>query len=295
MISALPLGQVGSLLLGVVGAALSPVGLEVFRFKLGGSSHPAMSSINADWSGLRPLMLACAPMTILVVAAIAVGVWHRLSPRTVLSLLLVIATIQYVRFTIFAAPILLLAILERVQDRTDRLTLPPTSPMAITLRRPLITRGAWGLLGTGVILISAFAPSTSLEQESLHPIPEAAVNQMLACGSPAPVWNDFNWGGYITWKTDGKYLTSIDGRSTPTLDNLFPAEEFNNNMWVTQGRIGWDQTVQQSPAQYALLVKGAAPVGSLPGWRLVYEDDVAMLSVRDGAVWNCPVASQPGL
>jgi hypothetical protein len=283
---------VGSLLLGGVGAAVSPVGLEAFHFKLGGSSHPVMSSINADWTGLRPLMLACAPMTFLVIAGLAVGVWHRLDPRTVLSLLLVLATIQYTRFTIFAAPILLIEVLKRVQERTDRFTIQPTSSMASTLRRPLIARGAWGLLAAGVILTAATTPSTSLEQESLHPIPEAAVQQMLACGAPAPVWNDFNWGGYITWKSDGAYLTSIDGRSTPTLDNLFPAAEFNNNMWVTQGRLGWDKTIQDSPSQYVLLPVGAPPVGSLPGWRLVYQDDIATLSARDGAVWNCPVASQ---
>jgi hypothetical protein len=283
-----------SLSIGGLGAAISPVGLAAFHYKVGGASHPVMSaSFNADWTGLRPLMLACAPMTILIMAGLAVGVWHRLNPRTILSLLLVLTTIQYARFTIFAAPILLCGILERIQERTERFTIHPTSSMARTLQHPLITRGAWALLGLGIMFTAVNAPSTSLEHELLHPIPEAAVQQMLACGSPAPIWNDFNWGGYITWKSDGAYLTSIDGRSTPTLDNLFPAEEFNNYILVKQGRIGWEQILEDSPAQYALVKVEAAPIGSLPGWRTVFSDDVAVLSVRDGAAWSCPVASQP--
>ena len=52
-------------------------------------------------------------------------------------------------------------------------------------------------------------------------------------------------------RSDGKYLTSIDGRSTPTLDNLFPAEEFNDNMWVRPRVARLGQDYPESPSQYA--------------------------------------------
>jgi hypothetical protein len=284
----------GALMLGGVGAIVSPAGMAALKFNYGDTSHPSMTSINADWSGFRPFMLACAPMTILIAVALAIGVWNRLEPRTLVCLMLVIATLQYARFTVFAAPILLLEILDRLQCRTTRLTIAPGSSMAATIRRPIIAWGSWVMLAIGVLYTLMSAPSSPIEQSAMHPIPTEAVKQLIACGSPAPVWNDFNWGGYLIWKTDGRYLVSIDGRSTPTLDDLYSAEEFNDYIAVAEGRIGWEKLVQDSPAQYALLPLSSAPIGSLPGWHQVFADNVATLSVRDGAVWTCSATAQTG-
>lgn len=104
---------------------------------------------------------------------------------------------------------------------------------------------------------------------------------------PSPICNDYNWGGYVTWKSDGQYLTSIDARSTPTLDGLFPTEVFVDYLTALEGRLDREAKVQRSPAQYALVPVSSAHIDSLPGWLRVYADEVAVLSVRDGAAWNC--------
>ena len=278
--------------MGASAAALSPVGLSALQFDIVGTSHPVMSDINSDWVGLRPFSPEYAPMSLLIVAAVALGVWRGWDARTFLCLPLVLVTIQYARFTVFAAPLLMVVVLERLVTRVPSLIVDPKSKMGRTIRAQSTEWFAWSLLTAGVLLMTAMAPSGKIEDEAFIPLPETAVAKLMSCGTPSPIWNDFNWGGYITWKSDGQYLTSIDARSTPTLDDLFPAEVFNDYIRVQQARAGWEAIVQDSPSQYALVPNQSAPIETLPGWRLVYKDSISVLSVRDGAVWNCPVESQ---
>jgi hypothetical protein len=222
-------------------------------------------------------------MGLLILAAAALGVWRRSDPLTVAALVMIVPTIQYARFTPFTAPLLLIAVLACLVERAPWLTMSETGSMRRNAERPAIQRLSWGILAAGAVFILAQAPS-NLEAASYKPLPETAVDRLIACGAPAPVWNDYNWGGYLLWRGDGQYTVGIDGRA----EALYSVDAFDDYLTVLNGQIGWEQIVQDSPATYALINANAVyPIESLPGWRVVYSDDIATLASQDGAIWTC--------
>lgn len=263
---------------------LSPCGLRLWTYPLQTVSNPFLV-FNQDWASLRPLSPAGAPMGLLLLAALYVGIRRFKDARAMAALGLVLPAIHLVRFTPFAAPLLALATLESLLERKPRLKLPAHSPMlALSRKTPAI---AWLLVGAGVVLLVPLA-SSSIEAATLpavRSLPTQAVDQLLACGRPAPVWNDYNWGGYLLWRGGAGYTVGIDGRA----ETLYSNDVFDRYFRVLEGRDGWQAVVQDSPAQYALMPSdAAAAIDNLPGWRRVFKDDVATLSVRDGAPWQCP-------
>jgi len=264
---------------------LTPYGLRLWFYPFELVSNPYLE-FNEDWASLRPLSLAGAPMGLLLLAAMCVGIWRATDARAVAALGLVLPAIQLARFTPFAAPVLALAMLESLLQRYPRLKLRARSPLLALSTSRRAQRLAWMLFVVGAVLLIPFLPS-SIEAATLNGVrslPTRAVDRLLACGQPAPIWNDYNWGGYLLWRGDARYPVGIDGRG----DTLYSNRVFDEYLTVLQGQNGWEAVVQDSPAQYALMPSDAAvAVDNLPGWRRVYSDEIATLSVRDGAPWQC--------
>jgi hypothetical protein len=263
----------------------SPYGPHLWLYPFQTVSNPYLG-VNEEWGGLRPLTLLGSGMGLLLATALSVGIWRPTEPRSLAAIGLALLSIQLVRFTPFAAPLLGFVVLERLVERVPRLRLkveagPPAFGVTASRRSGI---AAWSLLLVGAPLIGLGTPG-SLEAAAFEPMPQQAVDKLLACGSPAPIWNDYNWGGYLVWRGNARYPVGIDGRA----ETLYSNQVFLDYLRVWQGRDGWKEIVQRSPAKYALLRRDAATrIDKLPGWRQVFRDDVATLSVRDGAVWRCP-------
>jgi hypothetical protein len=268
--------------IGAAATFLSPVGPELWKMPFRLNSNP-MLSYNLDWVGLRPFSFGYAPMGLLIVAAAALGVWRRTDPRTLAALVLIVATIQYARFIPLAAPLLLILVLERLTVRVGWLRVNPESEFGRTMADPRLGKMAIGIFLLGFVAVSTKAPA-QIAEASFYPLPDSAVNQLLACGSPAPVMNDYDWGGYLLWRGDGKYKVVIDGRS----ETLYPVQVFEDYFSAKTDYQQWTTFLQTSPAQYVLMPKEATlHIETLPGWQIVYNDDVAFLAKRDSAVWTC--------
>lgn len=272
-----------SLAIGASATALSPYGLELWRMPFRVSSHPLLSTVNTDWFSLRPFSPSYAPMGLLILAAAALGTWRRWEPRTLAALILILPAIQYARLTPFAAPLLFVVVIDRLVERAPWIAITSTSSIARHAARRSMEGIAWGIVILGTILLSIKAPS-QIESSAIYPFPEVAVDRLLECGAPGPVWNDYNWGGYLLWRGNGEYTVAIDGRA----EALYAVDVFTDYLTVVQGQIGWDRIIQQSPAQYALIPADSLfSIGSLPGWQVVHTDAVAILAARTNAVWLC--------
>jgi len=273
-----------ALVIGVAISLLSPHGMALWLAPL----HTASSSIqtvNADWQGLRPLSSDGAAAAVILLTALGLGVWRVTDARTMAALLLVLPSIQVARFSPFVMPLLAVLVLERLVDRLPFLSLDTHSPLAITLNTRRVRITTWLALVAGGAAMLPLAPN-ELEAASLpavRSLPVLAVDKLLACGAPAPVWNDYNWGGYLLWRGEGQYTVGMDGRA----ETLYTETIINRYLHVMGQKAGWQADVQNSPARYALLPPGGPAVDQLPGWRLAYMDDVASLAVRDSAVWRC--------
>lgn len=276
-------------LLGAAATAASPYGFELWTMGLRVSSQPLLSQINQDWKGLRPFTPEHAAMGLLIAAACALGIWRGWEPKAMVALLLILPTIQYSRFSVFGAPLLLIASLERLVHRAPESVLEPANALDLRFGRRATTVVSVAILAIGALTLAASTHVDKIEDGAMLPVPNEAVTKLLTCGSPAPVWNDFNWGSYLIWRSDGKFTTSIDSRS----EALYSLDAFVDYLIVTRGQVGYEDIVEQSPAQYSLMSTTAAPLADLPGWQTVYRDNIAVLGVRDGAVWNCAADPEP--
>jgi len=277
------MGTVLALVVGVALSLLTPLGLQTWIYPLTAVATPFNLMYNHDWQSLRPLSASGAAMGLLMLVSVLLGVSRKPSARAVGAVLLLLPAIQYVRLTLFAAPLLMVAALERLIERAPHLRLRPgTRPFELAAA-PVVSLVSWALLFIGLVGMAPLLP-VSIEASSLGPVPTTAVDRLLACGEPAPLWNDYNWGAYLTWRGRGRYLVSIDGRD----ETLYSPEVLDRYVQYIQGREGWQDLVQGSPAQYAVLpARGFPSMVGLAGWHQVYADALAAVSARDGAPWHC--------
>lgn len=127
-------------------------------------------------------------------------------------------------------------------------------------------------------------PSSMEGKVAFSPLPQRAVTKLLDCGQAAPVWNDYNWGGYLIWRGGGRYKVGMDGRA----ETLYSNQLLKNYFTAGLAQEGWMKVVQRSPARYALTPTAwSAHIDRLPGWRKLYQDDLAILYGREGTVWRC--------
>jgi hypothetical protein len=144
------------------------------------------------------------------------------------------------------------------------------------------TRLNWVLLGLvgvaalvkiGVVLVPQAA--IKAEQDSL---PARAV-QFIQEDKPAgPLFNSYNWGGYLIFKLWPEYPVYIDGR-TDLYDDVFIRRYLN----VVAGGEGWQQTLDEDGINLVLIESDstlAKFLGRDPAWSILYQDEMATIFAR---------------
>lgn len=265
-------------------SALSPIGMSLWLAPLGTATHPLLATVNQDWMSLRPIDPSYAGMGAILLLAILVGVGRRADPRGWSAAGLGLLTIQVARITGFSAPLLLACAMERLAERVPWVRLPVAAPIRATLASHGSAALAWTIAIAGVVLATLLTPAAVDPAATDPDLPEAAVSRLLACGRPAPVWNDYNWGGYLIWRGGAAFPVGIDGRA----ETAYPLATLTDYLEVADATSGWQSIITGSPAHYAIWPTDArADIAGLPGWRTVYRDDVATVVARDDTPWRC--------
>ena len=109
-----------------------------------------------------------------------------------------------------------------------------------------------------------FYPYHAVEYLKQNPIPER-------------ILNDFNWGGYLVWQIPG-IKTFIDGR----MDNFIINGESFAKQYLTIVNLmpGWEDLMEKYQFDTVFLATHhpiVAVLRILPEWKLVYEDDIAVI------------------
>jgi hypothetical protein len=111
--------------------------------------------------------------------------------------------------------------------------------------------------------------------------PVRAVERMKAEQLPGPVFNDFDWGGYLIWAAP-EYPVSIDGRT-----NLYGNDRMLRSFDTWSTITGWEEDPEYRTANVVLAPKGRVLTGVLlirkDRWRVVYQDDLAVVFARRSA------------
>ena len=139
---------------------------------------------------------------------------------------------------------------------------------------------------TTVALVAAFlvawagfrtlhVTNNSLQERVTAALPERAVDAIRTNGYAGPLYNDYNWGGYLMWAL--QMPVSIDGRGA-----FYSDEAIDRSVATWGGQSDWSSDPQLKAA--GLVIGPAmAPLTQLlrldPHFRLVYEDQLAAVFV----------------
>jgi hypothetical protein len=107
--------------------------------------------------------------------------------------------------------------------------------------------------------------------------PVAACDSIRQQRLPQPLFNAYEWGGFVTWYLP-QYPVAIDGRS-----DLYGADAITEYSKMMNAEVPYTEFAAVSGAQTVLLPKGAIMAGalaSLPIFKVAYSDEVAVVLSR---------------
>ena len=119
-----------------------------------------------------------------------------------------------------------------------------------------------------------------------HPRPTAATDQLLAL-HPTRIINEFTWGGYLSWRAEGKFQVLLDGRT----------QCFTPDFWQSacldpkQDRRRWLECLRADAAVLPAHDTLYQPLLHDLGWRRVYADDRAQVLLPPSPSGAPPTAS----
>ncbi len=106
--------------------------------------------------------------------------------------------------------------------------------------------------------------------------PVRAVNFVNANQLPGPLFNDYDWGGFLLWGL-ARLPVAIDGRL-----NLFGEDQLERSLNTWDGRPGWNSDPDLAGAKLVIANKQRMLVSLLrsnPRFKIVYEDNIAVVFV----------------
>lgn len=138
------------------------------------------------------------------------------------------------------------------------------------------------IVGIGLVMVTFLAArwSPKVYDETLRArLPVDAVAAMVEMDAPQPLFNSWNWGGYIIYFARD-YRVFIDGRADLYRDFTWRFFE------TARGDDTWRNTFAAWDIKSVLIEPNITLAGVLraePGWRVAYEDDIAVLFIREDA------------
>ncbi|HVP55670.1 MAG TPA: hypothetical protein VMU45_11800 [Candidatus Eisenbacteria bacterium] len=135
----------------------------------------------------------------------------------------------------------------------------------------------------GVVLVTvascwiAGVSSVRLETESASKFPAAAVDFIKQKRLPGPLFNDYNWGGYLIWSLP-ELPVSMDGRAA-----LHGTPRIERSVDTWDAKHDWNSDLELQNAQLIIGSLDAPLCAVLRGdarYELAYEDKIASVFVR---------------
>jgi len=159
---------------------------------------------------------------------------------------------------------------------------PSVSMRSFSRRQSSLTRLNWVLLG--LIIVAALikigvvlAPQEAVKAEE-DTLAAKAVLFIQQNSPPGPLFNSYNWGGYLIFKLWPAYPVYIDGR-TDLYDDVFIRRYLN----VAAGGEGWLQALDEDGINLVLIESDSTLAKFLsrdPAWVELYRDDLATIFGR---------------
>jgi hypothetical protein len=107
--------------------------------------------------------------------------------------------------------------------------------------------------------------------------PAAATRWIEENHPPGKIFNDYNWGGYLTWFLRD-YPVFVDGRT-----DLYDDELLRSYLTAVRGESGWEEILVANRVNLVLVQQQAVLARELarsPAWQAAYQDENAAVYLR---------------
>ena len=135
-----------------------------------------------------------------------------------------------------------------------------------------------GILVLILVVLGVRRAAARQHSVEVEDFPAAAVNFIQSQRPLQPIFNEYDWGGYLIWRLYPDYRVYIDGRADVFGDQIL--EEF---LHAHDGKPGWREFLDSHGIR-TVLVKPDVPLASLlrldSDWHKVFEDKRAAIFVR---------------
>ena len=136
------------------------------------------------------------------------------------------------------------------------------------------------LVAAGVKVVLPLRTEFNVENER-RTLPLHAIKWVREHRPPGPMFNSYNWGGYLIWQLWPDYLVFVDGRT-----DLFGDELLGQYLQVHFARPGFQEVLDEYGVNFVLTEAGGFTDNFLAldddRWTLAYSDDIAVIYVRSG-------------
>jgi hypothetical protein len=118
------------------------------------------------------------------------------------------------------------------------------------------------------------------EDERAAALPVGAARYLAEAQPAGPMFNSYNWGGFLAWELYGQYPVYVDGRT-----DLYPNEFLLAYLDTAFTRPGWQERLDREGINLIVMEANsqmAHLLQSEPGWALAYDDELAAVFTRAG-------------
>jgi hypothetical protein len=260
---------------------LNPNGIGMYAYPWQTLSSRAMQLYIQEWSSPNFHKSLYLPFLLLILAVIAGIAFSpkRLRPLDLLLLAVPLyASLRSVRhipiFVLIVVPILSRLIYATLQQRASSSIREKTTAVKFALNCILILSMLLFMIWRVGFLVRR---QPQLEAASF---PTGAVAFLAANHPPAPLFNHYNWGGYLIWKLYPQYRVYVDGRADVYGDGFL-----NRLADMYYIRNQWKEAFQSIHACTLMLPPDAPLVVALrerADWKSIYADKQAVILTRTG-------------
>ena len=262
---------------------LNPNGFRMFSYPFETLSASSMQNFIQEWLSPDFHQLRFLPLAVLMIATFSAMALSPTRPRPGELFALSALTFAALRsgrhipiFAIFAAPLFAKYFAQWLRAQTNS----PITLRSATATVPKIILTLAILFLPAFLIVKRIAHfNSNVATYEAQKFPVAAVDFIERTGIAGPIFNDYNWGGYLIWKLYPERKVFIDGRADVYGDNFI-----FNYVRTYGGERGWRDELDRFGIKIVLIQPSSALTTLLredKGWRTVFEDQEAVVFARN--------------
>jgi hypothetical protein len=181
-------------------------------------------------------------------------------------------------FAVVATPVLTIHLAAALDERGWNLKpARRVTPRMARLNVLLVALVLLGALAKVLVVLDA----ATVQEAQAEFLPVRAVDYLNTAQPPGPMFNSYNWGGYLLFARPDEPVF-VDGR-TDLYRDAFLTDDYLN---TATGRDGWRETLDAYGIRLVVVETGSGLARALrdePGWSLDYTDKQAVVFTREAA------------